>query len=240
MNILFTMDLRATLMPKRLNPDNLTDAIITIGYKADYSKHYLEKEIIGFLNAQEGVEKFTEIKIPQREMEKYRTDHFFGSSVYRLIISEYEIQINVVDSYVGWQAYVEFIMLMLKRVYDQMAFTHVMLRYISSYKDVSIFDKLDGTVKLNNMDTFFGATLQFNCRHIGDDGDYAVRTLLTDRLKTKDGNEFSMVDIWLKGDLKSPAYADMMSLLNAMHLGEKTMFYSILKKEFVDSLNPEY
>ena len=52
-------------MPKRLNPDNLTDAIIAIGYKAEYSKHYLEKEIVDYLNAQEGVAKFTEIKIPQ-------------------------------------------------------------------------------------------------------------------------------------------------------------------------------
>lgn len=38
MNILFTMDLRATPMPKRLNPDNLTDAIITIGYKANWTR----------------------------------------------------------------------------------------------------------------------------------------------------------------------------------------------------------
>ena len=36
---------------------------------------------------------------------------------------------------------------MLKRIYDQMAFTHLDLRYISRYKDVSIFENLDGTFK---------------------------------------------------------------------------------------------
>lgn len=77
------MDLSKNSMPKRLNPDNLTDAIVAIGYKAEYSKHHLEKEIIDYLNAQESVAKFTEIKIPQREIERYSTDHFNGSSEYR-------------------------------------------------------------------------------------------------------------------------------------------------------------
>ena len=234
------MDLSKNPMPKRLNPDNLTDAIIAIGYKAEYSKHYLEKEIVDYLNAQEGVAKFTEIKIPQREIERYGTDHFYGSSEYRLIISEYRIQVNIVGGYVGWSAYEEFIKLMLKRIYDMMEFTHLDLRYISRYKDVSIFKNLDGTFKFNHMDTFWGATLQFNCHHSGEDGDYNVKTLLTDRMKTKSGEELSFVDITLSGDTKTAAYSEMISLLNAMHNGEKIMFYSILNKEFVDSLNPEY
>ena len=234
------MDLSKYDIPKRLNPDNLTDAIITIGYKADYSKHYLEKTIIDYLNSQEGINKFTEIKIPQREIERYGTEHFWGSSDYRLIISEYEIQVNIVDSYVGWATYENFIEQLLKPVFTEMAYTHLRLRYISSYKDVSIFEKLDGTFKFNHMDTFLGATLQFNCKHSGDDGDYVVKTVLTDRMKNKDGEEYSLVDISLSGETRSVAYADMMTLLRGMHYGEKFMFYSILEKEFVDTLNPEY
>ena len=43
------MDLVSERIPKRLHPDNLTDVVVTISYRADYSRQYLEKELLGKL-----------------------------------------------------------------------------------------------------------------------------------------------------------------------------------------------
>lgn len=74
------MNLSQNRIPKRLNPDNLTDAIIVIGYKADYSKQFLEK-MMGWSVAIKGIHNLEQQK---------------GVAVGSLTYNDYYTQINEV------------------------------------------------------------------------------------------------------------------------------------------------
>lgn len=233
------MDLVNEKIPKRLHPDNLTDVVVTISYRADYSRQYLEKELLGKLEDFEPLKGLVEIKMPQNEIAKYGTEHYYANANYRLMIGEYNIHLNIVGAYPGWVEYSRTLIKILNPIYDQMFFTGVELRYISKHPEVSIFEKLDGIIKLNHLEIFPGSHFVFYCKHNGDD-EYFVETRLTDRQATKDNVHISIVDIKLKAVIESGSYKDTLKRLGSMHDGEKTMYYTLLDKHFVESMNPEY
>ena len=234
------MNIQTERMPMRLNPDHLTDVVTSISYRADYSRNYLEQQIMDNLSRDETVPEITEISIPLREIPKYGTNHYFSNADYRLIVSESQINVNIVSEYKGWDRYKQFINKVLSPIAPEMEFTAASLRYISKHNNVSIFEQLDGTIRLNYLPMFSGSSFVFKCQHRGGDGEYMVETRLSDRIPVRNGEETSIVDIRIYGDTPSPAYTEMMRLLNTMHVGEKMIYFSLLTREFVESMNPEY
>lgn len=232
-------------LPERITPDGLKDTVVLVNFSTDYNISKLEKTIVGALELSRP-SAFERIPLGKRESNQINTNesnepkYFYSDGCYKIVIEQNCVSFNCLHTYTGWNNYHQFIYHILAMIAPMVHFDKAMLRYISIMPNQSIVDILDGEIRLNQLKIFDGSIFSFNCSAFNEAEGLEARVIvrLTEKAKVQNGKA-SIRDIEVRGICKEDGSIDSIDqILNFLHGTQKDMFFRILKREYVDSLNP--
>ena len=218
--------------PKYLDNDGLRDSVIEVRFESPYNNDYITKIIM----ADQGMNEFDTVNNQDDK------GVFILNDIYRIQVLPGVISFNNIKAYQRWPNYSPFIQGVVKQLLTLELFniSSILIRYISIYPNVSVFDNLNGDkMKLNAFPSIDGTEIRFtmgiadNARHLG-----IATVRLTDNLiSQKDNTKASVVDIQIVSACNNNNYAE---ILEFIHTEEKNLYFSILNKNFIDSLGAHY
>lgn len=232
--------MKSGLIPSRLDHDGLKNAIVNISVQTDYNANFLVSKLLENNDIIECDEELRLLPI-QNVAEDHKVQYFVGNSVYRVQIIEGVISFNFVRTYTLWTNYRKFIESCLNVLSGYIRCSHVQLQYISSFEDCSLFDNLDGEIRLIHLPKFAGSEFRFSFMVSNRHDSYRQANAmirLTDSFVAGPESTVSVVDISLQGDIAKGN--TLMDYLDFLHLHEKNLFFLMLKKEFIDTLGAHY
>lgn len=237
--------------PALLKQNYLQDSIIAFRYLTDYSTTYIETRLLEFLS-QNNIRDFE--KLRKKEQKKLETNadieylvvkrYFYANRKYILEVNDNEIKLNCTKEYVGWEDYRRFIEKIIEFLDSiQVDFKTIEMQYISTFPDTDILGAVDGSIKLNCYPRLEGTQFRFSMP-VGDhEGRYNplyTTVILTNYVHSKqDGQnqKLSYVDIHLLANIGEVPVREM---VEHIHQQEKNLFFSMMAKTFIDSLEPIY
>lgn len=243
------MDLTKYPIPVKIENDGLRETIVAVKFNTDYNLSKLESVVEGHLYS---IPERVFEKIETREIDKEIEDSpdngssfFYTDNIYKVIVKKDQVAFNCVDSYTGWGKYFGFIYSCLQSLQRYITGNYVLIRYISSYPDLSLESFLDGNIKYPHLYSAIKEQVHMiKCKLLKDDGVAFGMGLI----RLFDSVDFqqqiqSIIDVEIQSiDISAAGnnFDAMIEFINDGHLFEKKLFYSLLTKEFVDSKNPTY
>ena len=218
--------------PLFLDNDGLRDSIVEMFYQnSPFRVEHIAKKIL----ETDGVENF-------RMVEDTSNSVFLQNELYRIQIRPDCISFNNIKKYQRWPNYSQLILKVIKSVLSlgEITFDRQMIRYISMYPNVSIFDNLNGKkMELNAVPPIDGTEIRFKMGIADNDNHLGLATIrLTDNLPSnKPSIKVSVVDIQIDATTSND---NLESTIEFLHREERNLFFSLLNKKFIDSLGAHY
>ncbi len=217
--------------PIYLERDGLRDSLVEVYIN---NTSYLNTRIVKTILEGSGMEDFNAIDD--------NNSIFLQNEVYRIQVRTNCISFNCVKDYQRWPNYGTFIQDVIKRVLTlkEVAVERLMIRYISMYPGVSIFDNLNGNkLQLNAFPQIDGTEIRFKMGIADDQNHLGIATIrLTDNLPSnKLDVKVSVVDIQLESVANNEKQQEVLEFL---HTQERNLFFSILNDNFIKSLGAHY
>jgi uncharacterized protein (TIGR04255 family) len=174
----------------------------------------------------------------------YKPHYRFEDKNILLQIGPRTISIVNTNEYVGWAIFSPKIreccnkMESLKVIEERTRFG---LRYINFFEGQNVFDRLNLDISIEGKKVIDDKT-SINIRRKADEFDNILKLSNSTRLQ-RNGNvmDGSLIDIDIFcGENGTPLSNDIEAILEKAHNTEKTVFFGLLKAEFLNNLNPEY
>ncbi|MCB9297834.1 MAG: TIGR04255 family protein [Lewinellaceae bacterium] len=234
----------------KITPDYLRDTIVEVRYEAELPyeilKGLLYKELVDDFQLLSEINPLGVLHLgPQQQLKLGGSNALdFTDEKIKIRVHEERIIFNSLDAYPGWKDYFP----VIKRVLDRLnkagyikRFSRVGIRYISEFQNILIFDHL-------RMDLNFAFTGQHAHNtsvrtELIENGARVVLNLVNNAKRTPPHQDdfFSIIDIDVIGEPSQQAnMEEFFEHIDQLHSVEKDFFVRILKKEFLDTLNPEY
>lgn len=240
------MDTKQKKIPKKITPDFLRDAIVTVNFTTDYNSMKIESNVRNSL-----IKYFKKdfIKYPIGKNDPLKINinnkpYFYSDGIIKVQIEDNHILFNCVNEYIGWSKYIEYIYCAIHSISDIVHFKSSIVNYISILPDVSIFNILDGSIILNCLDIFDGSEFNFNCS-AGKDGvnpTSKVTARLTNNLMINN-QKISIVNIMVSDlkEISDDSFVEkIIESLTNNHFFQKDIFFRLLKDDFLNTLKPEW
>ncbi len=234
----------------KITPDYLRDTIVEVRYEAwlpyDILKGLLYKELVGDFQLLSEINPLGVLQLgPQQQVKLGGSDALdFTDEKIKIRVHEERIIFNSLSGYPGWKNYFPVIQRVLDRL-DKAGyikrFTRVGIRYISDFPNILIFDHLRMNLNFAFTDQPMHNT---SVRAELDENGVRVVLNLVNNAKRKPPHQediFSIIDIDVIGEPpKKIKPEEFFEYIDHLHSIEKDFFLRVLKKEFLDTLNPEY
>lgn len=233
------MDVRK--QPAYLERDGLSNALVNFKIETQFNQSYLISRILENGDKIETAEPLQRLVRKQKNLttNEDKDLYFLANSDFRVLIADDGISFNFVRKYPLWKNYLPFISSCLASLKDDIQIRGISLRYISEFNSISIFQQLDGIIKLNYLPLFAGSEFAFSCeakeRINGEEIKGVAKIKLTDNMIVPQGTA-SIADISIEGHPGD----DVEMYLNFLHKHERNLFFMLFKKEFFDSLGAHY
>jgi len=240
-------------IPKRINPDSIKDSIVQILFTPAIAPELF----IGTFNQVFSDTFHFQVAPPKRrEFKTTDTEAFFVEPVERgyfldtdnkikVDLSANAIVFNSFNEYVLWENYFLLIKNTIKRLFESKLISSVNrigIRYISQFENKKLFDILKVDLNIGEFKTD-----DFETSHIrsefNDDNCSVILTLINSKLSAQGLTPSSIVDIdiiQIFGESGVNDFAEVVKQIDHGHTKQKTTFFTLLKQEFLESLNPEY
>lgn len=238
-------------IPKQID-DRLKDAIVNI----EFVPSVPPETVIGYFH--NALRDELSIAPPQNKFNFLNNSVTFETSQsyfitkngpFRIDVTGQGITFNLLGSYTGWHDYFPVVGKNLKSLFDLniiQEVTRVSIRYINQFDNVRIYEHIQGNISIGSIpDNSRGQMRvefqknQFSVITTIVNG-YSAATL---NLGLNPDTEFSLIDvdvIKLFPPKTKLSYEEVISTLESAHDTEKDCFFSLLKEEFIQTLNPIY
>lgn len=247
-----------TNLPKKITPDRIKDAIVTIHYSTNLpyeillGKFYeiLVKELKFsplFINTNSVFGK--DILNQQQEgivINFSSPEWLFHNESIKVVLKPYEIVFNIIDEYISWNSYFPLIKSTINALFESkniVLFNSFQIRYISHYPDTDLSDKVDVSLKIQFDDSIYDNTsFRTILRQEELSATINIVNKLTNTLQSK--NFLSVIDVMVKPindriDVRNTS--NLFYWLDKAHAYEKDTIFKILREDYVNSqLNPEF
>ncbi|NUQ24840.1 MAG: TIGR04255 family protein [Saprospiraceae bacterium] len=232
-------------LPTKISPERLRDTVIELKYDSDIPAEYIlglvydaVEDVLAPVNKQGSNElsfnPFSSIIINPRK-------DLFQNEFIRLQVIEGRLIFNSNGVYKGWIQYKEEI----KKTLDLLSgknliksINRIGLRYISEFSELQIFDKLIWNFHYTwkqslNLNTSFRTEWE-------DNGDMIIVNLANSALPH--GETFSIIDIDVNYKFQEPIALGetVLDTIERLHHKEKEVFFGLMRRDFLLSLNPTY
>jgi len=236
-------------MPKKISPSPIAEALVelrffpSIPYDAVFGvvynvfkERYGKPESLPILQLPEALRAGDPNLI-------YKPTHRFSNDNFILQVGPKVICFSNIKEYVGWESFNEKVLNLFERIFNLnfiKSFELLFLRYIDVFEG-NIYDNLNLQINIKGA-PFISLTKNFVAEI--QENNYIHKLQITDKAEIEMGEKKvigSVIDIQTQLSLKDidfhVKYKDM---LDDIHLKGKNLFFSLLKDEFIASLNPEY
>jgi len=234
-------------LPKRITPCPIEEAIIELRFDSAIP----HDAIFGIIYQQfkdkfPRLENLQMVQIPEPirssdPLLAYKPYYKISNDVFSFNIGPKVISLTSVKNYVGWVLFSKEINECIKKLVALGIFAKIKrlgLRYINFFEE-DIFNNIKLEVKLNS-ERLSSDSLYVRSAIRG--GKFINNLQITNKakLKQKDGIKVGSVidiDAFLEKEI---GIDEINCLIEEAHSEEKELFFSLLSKEFLDKLNPEY
>lgn len=231
-------------IPRKIAPDNLKDTIVQIRFEPKCSPELVLgnfnnvfKKSLKFIS--EGITRHGNNQVV---IEKATSGYFVDlEEKVKINVSYDNITFNSLSDYYGWDNYFPLIEQVITGVVENNIIEklkRIGVRYISQYDDLSIFDKLKMELSFAlNTDL---SSSQFRTEFYSDEFKI-ILTLLNLISNPSNDKNTSVIDIdVIKLSNEIPVSNTISECIDQGHSKQKEIFFSLLKDDFLKTLNPEY
>lgn len=236
-------------LPKKITPCPIVEANIEIRFESEMPSEAVFGVVYNqFKNEYKGIEKLPILQIPEEI--RSQDPALMFQACYRLTsenliisIGPKVISIACVKEYVGWDDFSAKALEILLKINGSGIISKLLrvgLRYINFF-DCNILDRIDlsakiGESSLASNNTFIKTEFTKN--------DYSIVLQVANNANILISNKQkigSIIDIDTSiSQFSKDTFGVSSKLLSAAHAEGKQLFISLLKKDFLESLNPEY
>lgn len=238
-------------LPTKIAPCPIVEAILEIQFESTFPEDAVFGIVYGSYEEEEiDLEKLPILQLPDefRLKEpnlKYKPYYHIKKQNFIFGIGPKVFSIVNVDEYSGWDTFSK----KIYETFDRMGklkivtkITRMALRYVNVFRDIDIYERSTLAMSLN--DQPFGADqLNIVAQVSGENCLSRLKMVNNATVGVKEDHfEGSLVDI----DTVSTKYPDTLSddsikeAVESAHVEEKKLFFSLLKPDFLQTLNPEY
>lgn len=230
-------------LPKEITPDNIKDSIIE--FRINYSLPY--ESVLGILlkdilknKIYENVSSNNELNIPKIGSRNYL---FYNENI-KFQLSPNSLVINCFREYITWKKFfpeIKKIIALLSSVDSDIYLNRIGLRYVSEYVNNDLSKILNFKFSFSQNDiksNRFSFSSEFDF-----EGSSVILSLKNQMPYNNTENKLSHIDIDVsKRDVKISILNEnlLLDYLQEIHIQEKKIFFGLLKKEHLQSLNPKY
>lgn len=236
-------------IPKKITPCPLIDAVVEVRFESDV----LPDAIFGIIyqkikSEYPKVDKLPILQLPDEI--RFKDPNLKYNAYYRLTSRPFVVQIgpkvltvSCPGEYIGWEAFFPKILEtfdLLKELDIVDRIVRLGIRYIN-YFEFDIFEKIN--LRLMLKDDLLQSNQAMIKTQIQDDQFINTLQIANNATVTVEEKiiEGSIIDIdtYLDKEIEN-FFANMQNLITEAHETEKRLFFSLLKEEFLETLNPEY
>lgn len=244
-------------LPKKINPDNLIETIIEIRMNpicppelwAGMISTRIQELGYNYIPAPQvsvRLDKNGKMAVSVERGKENITYGIFIKEHIRFVMQGNSLSFNCnMGHYVGWNIYQKEIMDIITAMQEckiAKDFNRVQIRYISEYHDLDIMDCINGNICIGDKTNPFRSQ-EIKLNRIDENIKIFVSLVNKTKRKNPKGEEYSasLFDVNVYENFENSDSIEMvMSLLDKIHTIEKETFFGLLKKDFIQSLNPEY
>ncbi len=244
-------------LPKKINPDNLIETIVEIRMNpicppdlwAGMISMYVQKLGYVYIPAPQlsvRLDKEGKMALALERGKDSTTYGIFVKKHIRFVMQGNSLSFNCdLGYYVGWNVYLKEITDVINAMQEcgiTKEFNRVQIRYISEYIDIDIIDQINGTICINSeVGPYRNQEIKLN----RTEGNMKVFVSLVNKARRKNakGKEriSSLFDVNVYENFDFTNSVEIVTnMLDKIHNMEKETFFGLLKKDFIQSLNPEY
>jgi uncharacterized protein (TIGR04255 family) len=232
-------------LPKNINPCPIVDALLEVRFTSKINANAVFGLIYSVLRKDfQKVETLPILQLPDvvRASDpnlKYKPYYKISNENFVIQIGPDVISISSFPKYLGWELFSKIVFDVLTKIESVEIINLIQrmgIRYINFF-ETNIFEKVNLKVCIGTDDILYKNTI---VRTEIEQGEYSS-TLQVANNVTINGKLGSIIDIdtFVTKNLDT-FFSRKTELINAGHLKEKELFYSLLKPEFLNTLNPTY
>jgi len=236
-------------VPKKITPCPIVEAVIEIRFDSTLPGEAVFGIIYNSVKDEfPAVENLPILQIPEQIRSSdptliYGPHYKLRTGSFILQIGPKVVSFANVGEYCGWEIFYREIKRMFDKVFQLgiiAKVTRLGLRYINVFSEMNIFERSDLRVILKDEQI-----LQHVSLHIKLPSNGFLNTLImasgAELVSSDKVMRGSVIDIDTElSEVKSDFYENMDGIINSAHIEEKKLFFSILKEEYIRTLNPEY
>jgi uncharacterized protein (TIGR04255 family) len=232
-------------LPKNINPCPIVDALLEVRFTSNINANAVFGLIYSVLQKDfQKVETLPILQLPDivRASDpnlKYKPYYKISNENFVIQIGPDVISISSFPKYLGWESFSKIIFDALTKI-ESVGIINVIerigIRYINFF-ETNVFEKVNLKVCIGTDDILYKNTI---IRTEIEQGEFnstlqvANNAIINDKL-----GSIIDIDSFVTKNLDA-FFSRKTELINAGHLKEKELFYSLLKPEFLNSLNPTY
>lgn len=232
-------------LPKNINPCPIVDALIEVRFDTRINANAVFGMIYSVLQKDfPRVETLPILQLPEivRTSDpnlKYKPYYKISDERFVIQIGPDVISISSFPEYLGWNCFSKTIFNVLSKI-EGIGIIDIVerigIRYINFFEH-NIFEKINLKVSIGSEDILYKNTI---IRTEIEQGEYSSYLQIANNANIN-GKHGSIIDIdtFLTKNLKSFSSRNV-DIINIGHLKEKELFFSLLKPEFLNELNPIY
>lgn len=239
------------MLPKQINPSPINQAVVEIRFNSSLPSDAVFGVVYNKLkDSYKSAEQLPILQIP--EVVRNNDPNLLYTPHYKLIKEHYAFQVGpkvislaiTEQKYTTWESYYDEIQSVFEKIKEIDFIDNVLrvgLRYINFFAD-DILENINISVKIIEHEI---AGEEIFVRTILPRDEYKVILQAGNQLKFEENNlvigRASVIDIdtFIEGE-NIKFFEEMNSILEKGHSIEKEIFFGLLKKDFLKSLNPEY
>lgn len=235
-------------LPKKITPCPIVDTSLELRFNSLMPSEAVFGIIYEKFNSIYGqVEKLPILQIPEEIRSKdqnliYQPHYRLKSEMFIIGVGPKVISFGLPNDYVGWDAFYKEAKVVLSRVKKAKIFNKIErlgVRYINFFED-DIFEKIKLKIRLDE-DNFY--TEQTHYRAILKNDDFKQNLQIVNNASVnKNGKVLtgSIIDIDTSLERNDASISSgLNNFIESAHKKEKTLFFSLLKDDFLATLNPE-
>jgi uncharacterized protein (TIGR04255 family) len=240
-------------IPKRINPCPIIDSVVELRFESEFPTDAIFGVIFAAVKNDYGkFQKLPVSDVPEviRNQDlnlKYAPYFQAGDSNFVLRIGPRVIALSNIEEYVGWEKF----FLKLKDILEKLRstgavnkFLRLGIRYIDFFEKMDVFENVNLAISEIEIDNKPLAAKQKIFRAVVKNDKFLTNiqlinnTSISIKKNTKNGSLIDS-DTFFESSAGF-GFAGIYDLINECHVKEHEIFFSLLKKVFLETLNPEY
>jgi uncharacterized protein (TIGR04255 family) len=237
-------------LPKKISPEPIIESVCELRFDLNIIPDVVFGIFYNSLKSKyPNIEKLPILQIP--DAIRLNDPKFKNKPHYKIFNDVFNVQIGPSvcsvskrNDYPGWEVFLEEIMYVFNEIKNLKIINKVNrfgLRYIDFFEKVNIFEKINLNLTINNEPKIKNNQSITVLEEINDFNlllqisNNAIQVKGSDKIK---GSIFD-VDIVLR-NIDDSFFSNLNNILENAHLKSKEYYFSMLKSDFLKSLNPEY